>query len=301
MLPKSTSGTLGTCYLQQCAPPDPEGWCTADLETGGEFCQSESGGESNCNGKWIPSTPSPKVWTIQDPGKNLSRRSHIGSLARLYVDHATFLMIRASSSFALDPDVFEWKADIVDDRLLSGTTVKVGYLTVPLSYEENEPASNITLKLRVSMALTAPIETGKLLVGHPGGPGTGDFDGMQMGWMKYGYDGQYLSMGIQQRGLAGKNSVYDSHSVTLNPDNQTSLALLDEDYFGYFGVGNPCTIRDDVWPPNASKVYTPNEYFNATACTCWLPEESYSEYCNTTKQAAARPARPVPINSMTKN
>ena len=80
------------------------------------------------------------------------------------------------------------------------TEYRVGYLTVPLDYDDSREESKISLELRVSAKLACSTDDSKescpILFYHSGGPGSND---ATISFNDYG--GRYDTIGIAQRGV----------------------------------------------------------------------------------------------------
>ena len=191
-----------------------------------------------------------------------------------------------------DPEYFEWKAYYENEKPEFPYVIKVGYLKVPLSYDPDNPASQIgPLRLRVSAAFTANItDETKVLLSHCGGPGSFDTCGMSQGLGEHGYDNTFVSIGIAQRGVySNKDFEDDTPEIArkiapLNPDMQVNLgqALAAAPPLGSSTgpnaiPGATCTLKNGgpTWPPVMGHKYPPTDFLNMSLCRYWAPPQSY--------------------------
>ncbi|EOD13261.1 hypothetical protein EMIHUDRAFT_119932 [Emiliania huxleyi CCMP1516] len=164
-----------------------------------------------------------------------------------------------------DPSLLEWKLikprrELHRSAKWSGVgdeKVLVGYLRVPLDYDEGSAASQVHLRLRVTVVLTGANDD--VVLYHCGGPGSTD----SCAFFQDGYNGTFHSLGIQQRGVFDEGGSYSegvNMSVPANPDGQP-----------YF---NDCPEGEHLAAPALAEGRVPT-LREMTSCTCWVPGRSY--------------------------
>eukprot|EP00928_Gymnodinium_smaydae_P080328 TRINITY_DN6404_c0_g1_i1.p1 TRINITY_DN6404_c0_g1~~TRINITY_DN6404_c0_g1_i1.p1 ORF type:complete len:722 (-),score=96.68 TRINITY_DN6404_c0_g1_i1:126-2222(-) len=155
------------------------------------------------------------------------------------------------------------KAKFVKDFGLKETDfyeTLVGYLFVPLEYDELKSSSNITMKLRVSMFLGPAGARAPLLLRHCGGPSSCDLCAMTNGEDKAVLD-TFTFVGIQQRGMG----TYDTSPAGHYPHPDHAVDIEGKTLDGVCQGSH--NLEPDV---EADKEYSLRDF---TTCVCDLPED----------------------------
>lgn len=249
------------------------------------------------------------IVTPHDTAATLSAASAIGSVSTAANGFGSVSTTAAANKFTIDsPDSskLSWLAppngtyplrDVPacpDPELCPGAPSRkgklmIGYLTVPMDYDEMSVASQITRKLRVSLiALTkddgsADDEVQPLLY-HCGGPHSDDTcASMALGPNR---GGNYHAFGIAQRFIADRmeETIVPHSSAAIveyyrlapsNPEGQYCNQGRDGQGPTALEDGSKCDYRAvPEWPPKPNTTYTLR---NLTNCPCLVPPDQWLE------------------------
>jgi len=134
----------------------------------------------------------------------------------------------------------------------------VGYLKVPLEYDELKPSYNITLKLRISAFVGPAGADAPLILKHCGGPGSSDTCAIPDGTLP-AVSASMTWFGIQQRGMA------DAGTSGQYPSPEHPVDIVGKTFEGV------CEGRWALTPQrDANKKFTLQDF---TSCVCDLPED----------------------------
>lgn len=145
-------------------------------------------------------------------------------------------------------------------------TLKFGYLTVPLDYDNTKPSHEITLSLRVSALIGPAGPHAPLILQHNGGPVSDDLD------VLYGV-------------LSKKPDLYNTSPTSAMVKAYTVIGIQQRGMSSYAGIGNgrfePLPVKSkeflkvcdgkDLTPAPGKSHYDLRDF---TSCECNLPEES---------------------------